>query len=81
MIFHAKIGILGEYLYVSHTLFIHYLERNHTLFGEKLYFIWKFSIGNTDRGGGGGGGGVIHPLGQTYNYKFGRCSVRIHGNI
>ena len=35
MIFHDKIGILGEYLYVSHTLFILYLESNHTLFGEK----------------------------------------------
>ena len=31
----------------SHTLFILYLEGNHTLFGEKLYFIWKFSSGNT----------------------------------
>ena len=47
MIFYAKIGIPGEYLYASHTLFILYLERNHTLFGEKLYFIWKFSNGNT----------------------------------
>ena len=42
MIFHSKICILGEYLYVSHTL-----EGNHNLFGEKLYFIWKFSSGNT----------------------------------
>ena len=25
-----------------------YLEGNHTLFGEKLYFIWKVSSGNTD---------------------------------
>ena len=48
MIFHAKIGILGEYLYVSHTLFILFLEGNHTLFREKLYLIWKFSSGNTD---------------------------------
>ena len=24
-----------------------YLESNHTLFGEKLNFIWKFSSGNT----------------------------------
>ena len=24
-----------------------YLEGNHTLFGEKLYFIWKFTSGNT----------------------------------
>ena len=46
LIFH-KNGILCEYLYVSHTLFILYLEGNHTLFGEKLYFIWKFSNGNT----------------------------------
>ena len=46
--FSRKICILGEYLYVSHTLFILYLEGNHTLFGEKLYFIWKFSSGNTD---------------------------------
>ena len=44
MIFHAKIGILGKNLYVSHTSF----EGNHTLFGEKLYFIWKFSSGNTE---------------------------------
>ena len=48
IIFHAKIDILGKYLYVSHTLFILYLEENHTLFGEKLYFIWKFSSGNTE---------------------------------
>ena len=47
MLFHAKMGILGKYLYVSHTLFILYLEGNHTLFGDKLYFIWKFSSGNT----------------------------------
>ena len=47
MIFHAKLGIKGNYLYVSHTLFILYLEGNHTLFGEKLYIIWKFSNGNT----------------------------------
>ena len=42
-----KLGIWGKYLYVNHTLFILYLEGNHTLFGEKLYFIWKFSSGNT----------------------------------
>ena len=53
MIFHAKICIWGKYLYVNHTLFILYLEKNHTLFGEKLYFIWKFSSGNT---------GVYKPL-------------------
>ena len=47
MIFRAKIGILEKYLYVFHTLFILYLEGNHTLFGEKIYFIWKFSSGNT----------------------------------
>ena len=41
-------GILGKFLYVSDTLFILYLEQNHTLFGDKLYFIWKFSSGNTD---------------------------------
>ena len=51
-IFHKKSGILGEYLYVSHTLFILYLESSHTLFGKKLNFIWKFSSGNTGRGGG-----------------------------
>ena len=50
MLFHAKMGILGKYmyLYVSHTFFILYLEGNHTLFEDKLYFIWKFSSGNTD---------------------------------
>ena len=48
MIFRAKIGIFEKYLYVNHTLFILYLKRNHTLFGEKLYFIWKFSSGNTE---------------------------------
>ena len=48
MLFHTKMGILGKYLYVSDTLFILYLEGNHTLFGDKLYFIWKFSSGNTD---------------------------------
>ena len=48
MIFHAQIGIWGKYLYVSHTLSILYLEGNHTLFGEKFYFIWKFSNGNTE---------------------------------
>ena len=47
MLFHAKMGILGKYLYVSDTLFILYLEGNYTLFGDKLYFIWKFSSGNT----------------------------------
>ena len=47
MIFHKKIGILGEYLYEIHTLFILYLEGNHTFFGEKLYFICKFISGNT----------------------------------
>ena len=40
-------GILGKYLYVSDTLFILYIEGNHTLFGDKLYFIWKFGSGNT----------------------------------
>ena len=45
MLFHAKIGVLGKYFYVSHPLFILYLEGNHTLFGEKWYFIWKFSSG------------------------------------
>ena len=47
MLFHAKMGILGKYLYVSDTLFILYIEGNHTLFGDKLYFIWKFGSGNT----------------------------------
>ena len=47
MIFHTQSGILGKYSCVSHTLFILYLEGNLTLFGEKLYFIWKFSSGNT----------------------------------
>ena len=37
MIFTAK-GILGEYLYISHTLFILYLESNHTLFGKYTLF-------------------------------------------
>ena len=44
MLFHAKIGIWGKNLYVSHTLFILYLEGNHTLFGEKLYFIWNLAV-------------------------------------
>ena len=48
MIFCQKNAIWGEYSYVKHTLFILYLEGNHTLFGEKLYFIWKFCSGNTD---------------------------------
>ena len=39
IIFHTKISIWGKYSYVSHTLFLLYLEENHTLFGEKLYFI------------------------------------------
>ena len=47
MFFHTKIGILWKSLYGSHTLFMLYLDRNHTLFGEKLYLIWKFSSGNT----------------------------------
>ena len=34
MIFHAKIGNLGENLYGSHTLLILYVE-------EKSYFIWR----------------------------------------
>ena len=50
MFFHGKIFILGKYLYASHTLFILYLEGNHTLFGENLCFICKFSTGNTDDG-------------------------------
>ena len=41
MSFHTKIGVLGDNLYVSYTLFILYLEGNHTLFGEKLYFIFE----------------------------------------
>ena len=53
MLFYAKMGILGKYLYVSDTLFILYLEGNHTLFGDKLYFIWKFSSGNTGQCGHG----------------------------
>ena len=48
MIFCAKNDILEKYLYVNHTLFILYLEGNHTLFGEKFYLIWKFISGNTD---------------------------------
>ena len=28
-----------------YMLVILYLEGNHTLFGEKIYFIWKFSSG------------------------------------
>ena len=40
-------GILRKYLYVNHILFILYLEGIHTLFGDELYFIWKFSSGNT----------------------------------
>ena len=47
MFFYAKMGILGKNLYVIHTLFILYFAGNHTLFGEKLYFIWKFGSGNT----------------------------------
>ena len=47
MLFHTKMGILGKYFYVSHTLFILYLEGNHTIFGDKSYFICKFSSGNT----------------------------------
>ena len=39
IIFYAKLGIWEKYLYVSHTLFILYLEGNHTLFGEKSHFI------------------------------------------
>ena len=49
MFFHAKIGILGKDLYVIHTLFILYFDGNRPLFGEKIYFIWKFSSGNTDQ--------------------------------
>ena len=40
--------VLGKYSYESHTLFILYLIENHTLFGEKFYFIWKFINGNTE---------------------------------
>ena len=47
MILLAEICILGKYLYVSHILFILYLDGNHTLFAEKFYLIWKFSSGNT----------------------------------
>ena len=48
MIFCTKIDILEKYLYINHTLFILYLQGNHILFGENLYFIWKFSSGNTE---------------------------------
>ena len=47
IIFHANL-VFGEYLYASHTLFLLYCEGNHTLFGEKLNSIWKFSSGNTE---------------------------------
>ena len=43
-IFHAKM-VLWENIYM---LIILYSEVNHTLFGEKLYFIWKLRSGNTD---------------------------------
>ena len=44
MSFHANIGVLGEKLYASHTLF-----RGKSYFiSGKIYFIWKFSSGNTD---------------------------------
>ena len=46
MIFRQKNAIWGEYSYVKHTLFILYFEENHTLFGEKLYFILKFCSSN-----------------------------------
>ena len=49
-IFHAKFSIEGKYLYGSHILIFFYLEGNHTLCGENLYFIWKFSNGNTETG-------------------------------
>ena len=48
MIFHTKNWVLGKDSYESHTLFIVYLDESHTLFGEKLYFIWKFISGNTE---------------------------------
>ena len=47
MLSHAINIFGGKYLYLSHTLFILYLEGYHTLFGEKLYLIWTFSSGNT----------------------------------
>ena len=37
--FTQKLVFGWKYLYVSHTLFILYLDGNHTLFREKLYFI------------------------------------------
>ena len=45
----SRKNVFGEkYLYVSHTLFILYLEGNHYLLGEKLYYFLKFSSGNTE---------------------------------
>ena len=34
-------------VFICKSYFILYLEENHTLFREKLYFIWQFSSGNT----------------------------------
>ena len=45
--FSRKKLCLGENLHVWYTLFILYLEGNHTLFKEKIYFILKFSSCNT----------------------------------
>ena len=44
MIFRKKKCYLGEYSYVKHTLFILYLEGNHTLFGEKLTLFGNFAV-------------------------------------
>ena len=40
MLFHSKKYILGKYLYESHTLFIPYLEENHTLNRKKNYTLF-----------------------------------------
>ena len=44
MSFHVNIGALGENSYVSHTLFILYLEGNHILFGENYTLFGNLAV-------------------------------------
>ena len=42
--FTHKKSILGKYLYVGHTLFIRYLEENHTLFAENYTLFGNLAV-------------------------------------
>ena len=86
MFFHAKMGILGKNLYVIHTLFILYFNGNHTLFGEKLYFIWKFSSGKVSVSashmvGCGFASRLCHTCTKDHNKNGTNCLPALHACV